>query len=834
METLVDLLEHGRDAYGEQPALSIRSGLREDVWSYRRLWEGAAAVASYLRHDLGLPAGERVVVWGPNSPLLVSAYLGVMLARLVLVPIDPLSPPDFVERVARKTRAAALITGFGRISVNGAPVLRLDELPVEMVGRPIDDRPAPDDMAEIVFTSGTTGTPKGVILTHRNIVANVRTASRLVPSRRYRLVSILPLSHMLEQTIGLYVPLLLGGSVHYTPSRHPRVLARAWRRHRVTTLVLVPQVLEVIYQNIENEVASQRRERAWRLAHRLAGSLPMGMRRILFRRVLRELGGKLDFVICGGARLAPDLMMAWERMGVRVIVGYGATECAPLITGNSYTMRIPDSVGLPAPGVAVRLSPEGEVLVRGPNVTPGYWKDPDATAAAFDDTGCYRTGDLGTIDDEGRLHLTGRLRDLIVLPSGLNVHPEDVEGELLQEAAIADCVVVSKPDPAGRPTVHAVVIPSDRSEPPQIAKAVRRASQRLAPHQHVAGYSMWDQADFPRTNLRKVKRHEVEAAITLSARPDTAALTPSSGDQRLDEIRALLTDLAGVAGSDITPETTLDHELDLDSLARVELAIAIERSFGTPLEDDELAAISTVGELLEVVAGTGAEPVPTRFPAWPRWQGWVAIRALLQRAFLFPVHTLIARPFRVEGQARLEGVTPPLLLIANHASHADTPSVLRALPPRVRRRTAVAAAADYFYAGRGRGAAMSLLLGTFPFSREGAVRASLEHCGTLADAGWSVLIYPEGTRSLTGSVGPFRSGIGLLAEQLGVPVVPVGILGTYGVLPKGSTRPRRHAVTVRFGAPLTPEPGADRSDLVKTLEHSVHEQLTERSPVREA
>lgn len=829
MDTLVDLLRNGRDRYGEAPALSIRSGLREDVWSYRRLWEGAGAVASYLRHELGLPAGERVIVWGPNSPQLVAAYFGVNLARLVLVPIDPLSPPDFVGRVADKTRAGALLTGFGPISLNGTRVIPLANLPYGEPGMSIDDRPAPDDLAEIVFTSGTTGTPKGVILTHRNIIANVRSASRLVPDRPYRLVSILPLSHMLEQTIGLYVPLLLGGSVHYTPSRHPRVLARAWRRHRVTALALVPQVLEVIYQNIENEVASQHRERSWRLAHRLAGTLPMPLRRILFRRVLAELGGKLEFVICGGARLAPDLMMAWERMGVRVIVGYGATECAPLITGNSYTVRVPDSVGTPAPGVAVRLSPEGEVLVRGPNVTSGYWEDPDATATAFVDDGWYRTGDLGTLDAQGRLHLTGRLRDLIVLPSGLNVHPEDVEAELRREPSVEDCVVLAKADTAGRQTVHAVVIPSEGSEAAEVAVAVRRASQRLSQHQHVAGYTIWDEADFPRTNLRKVKRHEVEAAIGRLARPKPAAAAPGSGDPMLDDMRAMLSDLTGVVGSDITPDTTLDRELDLDSLARVELAIAIERRFGMPVEDDELAAITTVGGLVELVAGTRPEPAPPRFPAWPRWRAWIAARSLLQRTLLFPIHALFARPFRVEGMAHLDGISPPVLLIANHASHADTPSVLRALPHRIRRRTAVAAAADYFYAGRVRGGAMSLLLGTFPFSREGAVRASLEHCGTLVDAGWSVLIYPEGTRSTTGSVGRFRSGIGLLAGHLGVPVAPVGILGTYSVLPKGTKYPHRHAVTVRFGPPLTPEAEADRTDLVKTLEHAVHEQLTERS-----
>ena len=828
MNTLVDLLGKGQDAYAERPALSIRSGLREEIWSYRRLGEGAAAVGSFLRHELGLPVGGRVIVWGPNSPRLVAAYFGVMLARLVLVPIDPLSPQDFVRRVAGKTRAAAVITGYGRLSIEGSRVVSLEDLPLGGPATPIDDRPAPDDVAEIVFTSGTTGTPKGVVLTHRNIVANVRSASQLVPNRRYRLLSILPLSHMLEQTVGLYVPLLLGSEVHYTPSRHPRVLARALSSHRITTLVLVPQVLEVMYQGIENEVTSQHRERLWQLAHRLSGRLPLWARRIVFRRVLKQLGGKLDFVICGGARLAPNLMMAWERMGIRVIVGYGATECAPLITGNSYDLRIPDSVGRPAPDVDVRISPEGEVLVRGPNVTSGYWEDAESTAAAFDDAGWYRTGDLGAVDSNEQLHLTGRLRDLIVLPSGLNVFPEDIEQELLGEPAIGDCVVVAKPDQAGRPTVHAVIIPASDPAPPEalpIADAVRRASQRLAQHQHVTGFTVWDRDDFPRTNLGKVKRHEVEAVVGQDALPEPTEPPPVGGGNVFDEICTVLADVTGAAAFDFTPVTTLDGELDLDSLARVEVAIAIERKFGIPVEDDELAAIATVGDLVDTVERTREEPGPPAFPVWPRRPGWIVVRDLMQRAFVFPLHALVARPFTVEGLERLAGISPPVLLIANHSSHVDTPSVLRALPPGARRRTAVAAAADYFYSGRFRGVVMSLLLGTFPFSREGGVRASLEYCGTLADAGWSVLIYPEGTRSVTGSMGPFRSGIGLLAQQLGVPVIPVGIVGTYDILPKGSTRPRRRAVTIRFGRPLFPDPKGDRSELVAALEQEARDLL---------
>jgi len=824
------LLRTAQASFGERPALSIHAGLREDSWSYNRLWDGANAVARYLNSESGLVTGSRIAVWGPNCPQLVAAYFGIMLAGMVLVPIDPLSTDAFVSRVLKKTDASVVILGFPGRSPTQPRVLPLFDLPFDAPGQPVVEMPAADDIAEVVFTSGTTGSPKGVILTHRNIVASVLSSGRLVPTRPYRLLSILPLSHMLEQTVGLYVPLLFGGTVHYSTSRQPRVLTAAMRRYRVTTLVLVPQVLELMVRGIENEVGLRGRDRLWRLAHRIAPYLPLRVRRALFRKILRELGGQLDFVICGGAKLAEELMMTWERMGIRVIEGYGTTECAPLVAGNSYASRMPGSVGRPAPGVRVRLSDDGEILVKGANVTPGHWRDPTATTAAFDAGHWYRTGDLGSWDETGHLYLTGRLKDLIVLPNGLNVHPEDVEHELLREPDIGDCVVVSLPDVSRKASVHAVVIPSwsdsnDVSQRERITAAVRAAGARLAPHQHVTGITIWEGNDFPRTNLGKVKRYEVIEAVAGRARQPDAAPAATSGDPRLDQVRSLLVKVTGLTPSAITPAADLESDLNLDSLARVELAVALEADLGATLEDGDLAKVRTVEELIELLDNTRAAPTEARFPTWPRRPWAVAARHFLQRAIVFPVHSLIARPFTVEGKENLQSLEAPLLLIANHTSHMDTPSILRALPPSHRQRTAVAAAADYFYGRKGRGAAMSLLLNTFPFSRKGAVRSSLEYCGDLVDAGWSVLIYPEGTRSITGILAPFRSGIGLLAQQLRVPVVPIGVTGAHDVLPKGSSRPYPGTLRVRIGQPISPTLDANRTKLVETLEHSVAELL---------
>ncbi|HEU5050822.1 MAG TPA: AMP-binding protein, partial [Gemmatimonadales bacterium] len=573
-ETLVDLLRVAAATYGDRTALSIRAGLREDAWSYTRLWRAAIAVAHYLRDDLGLRPGARVVIWAPNGPRLVACLFGTMLARLVAVPLDPFSTPEFIARVAERTDAALLITGFAKPKTAGGRTVLLDDLPYATGRCAPAERPTRDDIAEIVFTSGTTGDPKGVILTHGNIVSNVRSAGILIGRARLRLLSLLPLSHMLEQTLGLYLPLRDGATIVYPGSRQSAAIARALRRHRIEAMIVVPQVLRMLLDGIEREARGTGRERALRRAHRLAERVPWPGRRWLFRRVHQRLGGRLSLVICGGATLPPDLAAAWERMGVRVVEGYGATECAPVIAANTPQRRIHGTVGRPAPGVDVRLSTEGEILVRGPNVTSGYWRDAAGTRQAFTEDGWFRTGDLAERDPAGSLRLLGRLKDVIVLPSGLKVFPEDVERELRREEGVADCVVVGGPSRTGAPVVHAVIIPAHRdadaaSRRQDALRAVRNANGRLAPHQRIAGVTLWEEDDFPRTNLQKVRRHEV-LRMLAGEKPQAPSAAPLAGvaGERFARLANLMQRL-GAAGEAITPESDLSLDLHLDSLSRV-------------------------------------------------------------------------------------------------------------------------------------------------------------------------------------------------------------------------------------------------------------------------
>jgi long-chain acyl-CoA synthetase len=541
METLLDLLEGSAQRYGERNALGLR---RDDGttyhWSYREVLRRSRLAAWRLR-ALGLQPGDRVLTWSPSTPALPAAYYGAMYARLILVPIDVRMAPDAVRRIVETSGAVRLLLGSGRDAPNPAEV-GLERFPTTIVddlsldpddGFPGDweaqlaawTRPTTDEIYELVFTSGTTGAPKGVVLTHRNTLAGVESFHRIINPLDHRLVSLLPLSHSLEQAVSLYYAMDVGADILYVRSRNPRVIFEAMREHRVTTMLLVPQLLDLMWSGIEREVAKQGRTATFERLRRVARLLPYRARRRLFASVHKPFGGGLRLFASAGAFLPPALQQAWEDLGVIVLQGYGSTETA---AGCCTTMddHPTGCVGWPPKPVEMRIAPDGEIQFHGPNVFGGYWQNPEATAQAFTDDGWYRTGDLGQVDDKGRLHLHGRKRDVIVLPNGFNVFPEDIENAL-RVAGIRDSVVLeTRP---GR--IEAVVLaplgraPTDEpgggeggeSVRREIDAAVKSANRSLGPNQHVEGWRLWPDGDFPRTHTFKIKRDQVRSWASVEA-----------------------------------------------------------------------------------------------------------------------------------------------------------------------------------------------------------------------------------------------------------------------------------------------------------------------------
>jgi len=533
--TLVELLDHAAARFADRPAVGLRAedGSTE-TWSYREL-QRRSRIAAWRLGALGLQRGDRLLTWSPSMPELPAVYFGAMRAGLILVPLDLRMSRDAIEGIVATSGASRLLLGTGRDGGNPADV-GLADFPtsdVAAIAAEIDPTfapdweaqldswpaPGPSDLFELIFTSGTTGTPKGVMLAHDNVLASIASFHRIIPPLDHRIVSLLPLSHLLEQAVGLFYALDVGASILYVRSRNPRVIFEALRAHRVTSMIVVPQVLDLFWSAIEREVDKAGRRAAFDRLRSIARRFPLALRRGIFRSVHRQLGGEFRLFVSAGAFLPPALQQGWEDLGVIVLQGYGATETG---TGSCTTLQDHGlgTVGRPPEGIEMRIAADGEVQFKGPTLFKGYWNAPDKTAEAFTADGWYRTGDIGHLDPAGRLILSGRTKDIIVLPNGFNVYPEDIENAL-RVAGIRDSVVLeTKP---GR--IEAIILaplgtdpvaPSDTVRA-SVDAAVRAANTALGANQHIAGWRLWPEADFPRTHTLKVRRTQVRDWAAVDA-----------------------------------------------------------------------------------------------------------------------------------------------------------------------------------------------------------------------------------------------------------------------------------------------------------------------------
>jgi len=533
-KTLLDLLDGAMRRYADRPAVGLwhDDGTRT-TWTYRELDRRSRIAAWRLRHELGLQAGDRVLTWSPSAPELPAVYFGAMRAGLILVPLDLRMSTDAIAGIVARAEPSHLILGTGRDAPDPAdanladfPTTTTDALTadpdsaLDPAGFPSDwqaqleawPRPQPEDVWDLIYTSGTTGSPKGVMVAHDNLLATLEAIDHVIPPLDHRILSVLPLSHLFEQGIGLIYALSVGADILYVRSRNPRILFEALRSHRVTSMILVPQVLDLFWIAIEREAERSGRARTFERLRRVARHLPYRLRRLIFRSVHRRLGGGLSLFVSSGAFLPPALQQAWEDLGVIVIQGYGSSEngFGTCTTREDHGLG---TVGRPMPPVELRIADDGEVLFRGPTLFKGYWRDPVATAAAIDPEGWYHTGDIGHLDPDGRLVLSGRTKYRIVLPNGFKVYPEDIENAL-RIAGLRDTVVVET-EP-GR--IEAVVLRGSAGDgrdeaatKAAVDAAVRAANATLGPNQRMAGWRVWPDDDFPRTHTLKVRRDPVRA-----------------------------------------------------------------------------------------------------------------------------------------------------------------------------------------------------------------------------------------------------------------------------------------------------------------------------------
>jgi long-chain acyl-CoA synthetase len=837
VNTILDLMERAVADHGPRTALIIKPGFRTRRWTYAQIGDLVPRVARLLR-DTGIEPGDRVLIWAVNRPEWAIAFLGVLWAEGVAVPVDVRTAEDFATRVAGQTRPKLILASMPteaaarRLELPMITVESLVDRAQSLAIRPLE-RPDVESatLAEVVFTSGTTGDPKGVMLSHGNIASNAIALKSVVPlGPTTRLLSILPLSHTYGLNPGMVAPMITGACVIYPTSLQPPVLARTFREHRVTMLLAVPQVVKLLTNAIERKVDASGRRASFERLHRIAPHLPMRVRRLMFRPVLARMGGALRYLAVGAAAMNPNIARRWENMGVASLQGYGATETSPVVAFTRIERNRIGTVGEVIPGVQVRIAPDGEILVQGPNVFQGYWERPDATEAVLKD-GWYHSGDHGVLDADGFLTLQGRKKDMLVMSDGTKVHPIDVERVLIADPAVRDAAVIGL-EGAGGTQVHAVLILRVGADP---AAVISHANSQLGGHQQIRGHTIWPDDEFPRTATTKVKKDEVQRWVEAGRAdaPPPSSLSPTA-IAAASGVERLVRQLDGIPTERISPDARLSSDLGIDSLGRVELVSLIEEELGVSIDDGDLDPDETIGALqARVNAGTGTSTAEEGIYGWPLNPVLGALRIGIHEAIVRPLATLLYRR-RVRGLEHLAQLDAPVLFAANHHLHNDNALILLSIPLRLRWKLSVAAALDGVFETPWRGFMATLIGNAFPLARTGAIRRSLDRLGARLDRGYSVLIYPEGQLTVGGPLQELKTGTGLVAVHGAIPVVPVRLNASrHSRWDKGTNgRTWRGDVEIAFGAPLRFGIDVDPVDATEAIREAI-EALASR-PAAEA
>ena len=813
--------------YGDRDALLFKPGFKYVSWSYRELAKDSRKAATLLK-DKGLEKGDTVVIWAPNSPVWVISFFACLRVGVIAVPLDMRSSEEFVKTILSKTNPKLAIvsrsTPKEHVSI-GVPLLYMEDMPIayDSLQEANNVEIPPDQIAEVMFTSGTTGDPKGVILTHKNLTSNLDSVGQIMTGKEDdRLLSILPLSHMFEQMGGLLFPLRIGANVTYMTSRRPKAIFQTMQERRVSVMLLVPQALDLFKKGIEREIERQNKYAIFAKLMAISRKSPKALRQLLFRRIRKQMGGNLRMVISGGAPLSNTVGEWWNLFGIDVIQGYGATEASPIIACHPEKSPRFDCPGPPAPGVEIRIDKTGEVLVRGNNITPGYWKDEKKTKESFKGD-WYKTGDQGFIDENGFLILNGRKKDMIVLPNGQNVYPEDLEQILQSHLSIIDAVVVGIDNDDGT-EVHAALILDNHEMAPEI---IRWVNNQVASHQRIRNHTIWDQDDFPRTHTLKVKKPLVIDHILNRDHNQPLKNRQDVEESELPPLFKVISDLTGIPNAQLKGDMELEAGLGLDSLGRVELLSAIEEELEIYIDDGDVSPETTLSQLQCLVDHSKTSDFSHKFNNWGIKLWARILRIISLQLFIFPIMK-IAYKIDVYGIENLDKVKGPSLLIANHVLHMDNSIYVKALPNQIRGKLAIAAGA-HMYNNNFKGFLITLLGNAFPFAtgkaekehNKGNVRSSLENMGNIMDKGWSILIYPEGELTVGGPTKPFLNGTGLMAIAGNLPVVPMRInIESFG---KPAYIPifRRGHVSVKFGDPIMPPRDNNPDKATEIMEESV-------------
>ena len=845
--------------HGNSTAIVTYRGNRQTTSTYAELAALIDRFSAELRRR-EIPKGERVVLWGQNCTEWVAAFFGCVLRGVIAVPLDAAGSADFARRVVAET-SPRLVVGDAALLAQIEPEtarLSFDQFAVELTAVSIpeiaDPSLGPESPLQILFTSGTTAEPKGIVHTHRNVASSVAPIEREMQKYlRYerwvhplRFLHTLPLSHVFGQFMGLWIPPLLGAEVHFESRLQAARLMETARRERISVLAAVPRVLELLreallakHPGLPGEIVAAQGEKVWKRWWR-------------FRRIHRSFGYKFWAFVCGGASLPTELETFWNRLGFALVQGYGMTETAALITLNHPFKVGKGTIGKVMPGREVEIRDDGEIVVRGDMVSTATWRN---GGVRQNESSWLATGDLVRRDDAGQLHFLGRKNQMIVTSAGLNLHPEDVEAALNAQAGVEASAVVALTTARGPEPVAVLLFRGSHANAEQ---AVAAANAHLADFQKVRRWKLWPELDMPRTSTGKIQRRKVTEWV--NAQGDEAQTGNAGTDAGTDALLQLILSITGAKPSRMDDAARLDEDLLMDSLGRVQMQAALEEKFGLTLSDGILEQARTLGDLRRLLgqglaaavdgtaeapgmrpdAGTTADGAERReiYPGWTWWLPVQWARVGFIECVLRPLVWLLADP-EIESRASNARRGPPdvdlpqsLLLIANHVTAYDVPLILYALPGRMRQHVAAAMAANMLEDWRRRRNQGSWFLNAlgpltylivtgvfnvFPLPRSTGFRRSFQHAGKALDRGYNVLVFPEGHRSADGRLHAFRPGIGLLVEQSKTAVLPVALAGLADLKAARKRWFRSGKLRVVVGSPIRFTAGTSAEEITERL-----------------
>lgn len=841
IQTLLEALA----ARNEAPALIAVHGEAVSEWSCAEVARGARRLACGLM-DEGLEPGEPVVMAAPNMPEWVVAALGIYAARGTLLAVDVLSSDEELSRIVVDSASRRVFTAAARLAdlrsvpgAEGIDVFLLDSDGEEggarswkalLTGaeRALPERPA-DAPASLCYTSGTTGTPKAFHLSYSNIGANVASLSNLELVRRGdRVLLPLPFHHAYPWVVGTLTPLSLGVPVVLPESATGPHIVTALRVGRPTAIVGVPRLYDALLEGLRARLAARGAivrgiiGGLWSLSSWLRRRTGYLAGRWLMRPIRSQIAPHVRLMVSGGARLDPRSVTSLEGLGWEVLSGYGLAETASLFTGNLPWERKMASQGKPLADGQVRIaSPDdagvGEIQLRGPSVFSGYHDNAEANAAAFTGDGWFRTGDLGYLDADGFVYVTGRAKEVIVLAGGKNIYPEDVEKAYAAHPQIHEIAVLERNGSLVGlvvPDLPAIKAAGALRVEDAVKVALTEVAQHLPSFQRLSGFAI-GREPLPKTRLGKYRRFLLpklyEGVLTGEERPKQVELS--------EQDRAFLAaPLAGelwaflekrFADYALGLETSPQLDLGLDSFGWMTLSVELEKSFGIRITEQEIARIETLRDLVsealaapQVSEAAHAEPADAFVQDRERWLRPTNAFQTLLGYVLFVLNRLLLRTvfkLRTTGVERLPA-RGPFVIAPNHVSDLDPLVVAAALPFRTMRRTYWAADVVRVFSGP-ISRFFCRITHVFPVDERKPLSA-FGMAKAVLDKGNVQVWFPEGWRSPDGELMKFQAGIGKLLQESGAAVVPAHIAGAFEAWPRGRRWPRRHPVRIVFGAPV--------------------------------